>query len=158
MVSNGEGLGGRTQRFPLWSLFLCSLSIAAGSAASVTWRRTCGWTWPTEPSSVVGATLMAVVATTTPSSTTEKPATRWLWNWEQLLLTGLVSRGILPGLGMPGTTQADADLFQVSGWCWPSCDLENAVSSHCELSHSDLLLVWGKERADKTSPSSAPPL
>lgn len=97
--SNGEGLGGRTQRFSLWSLFLCSLSIVAGSAVSVTWRRTCGWTWLTEPSSVVGATSMAVVATTTQSSTTEKLATRWLWNWEQSLLMGLVRRGILLGWG-----------------------------------------------------------
>lgn len=54
---------------------------------------------------------------------------------------GAGEQGDPPGLGMPGTTQADTDLFQVSGWCWPSCDLENAVSSHCELSHSDLLLV-----------------
>lgn len=54
---------------------------------------------------------------------------------------GAGEKGDPTGLRMPGTTQADADLLQVSGWRWPSCDLEHAVPHHYELCHPDLLLV-----------------
>lgn len=138
-------------------LFLCSLSTVAGSAASVTWGRTCGWTWLMEPSSVVGAILMAVVATIMRSSTTGKLATHWLWNWEQLLLMGRVRKG---------DPARVIDARHCSGWLWSltgwrredfKVDIAHVVTWNMQCqsimnfptSYSDLLLVADKEPADK---------